>query len=90
MPANDNLDQPITVSASPVPAAVATLMRQALIGLCATAVARGWFGQDIADQLVPLGIGLATILYGQVKTWALHTLAARMATILPDTIATTK
>ena len=90
MPANDNLDQPITVSATPVPAAVATLIRQALIVLSATAVAKGWLGQDLADQLIPIAVGLGAIVYGQVKTWAIHILAARMASILPDTIATTK
>ena len=90
MPANDNTTAPITVAASPVPAAVATAIRQALIALSAIAVARGWFGQDVADQLVPIGVMLATVLYGQAKTWALHVLAARMATILPDSVATTK
>lgn len=90
MPDNDNLAAPIVVPANPLPAALATLVRQAIIAVCGIAVARGWFGQDVADQLVPIGIGLAAIIYGQVKGWVLQRTAATMATILPDSIATTK
>jgi uncharacterized protein YfiM (DUF2279 family) len=86
----DTTTTPIVVNATPVPAAIATLMRQALIAICATAVAKGWLGQDLADQLIPIAIALGTIAYGQVKTWVLHRSAATMASILPDSIATTK
>jgi hypothetical protein len=90
MEMTDPIDAPIVVNSTPVPAAIATLMRQALLAGCAYAVAQGWFGQGVADQLIPIGVGLATLVYGQVKTWMLHRSAATMATILPDTIATTK
>jgi hypothetical protein len=86
----DNLEQPITVAASPVPAAVATLIRQALLMGSAYAVAQGWFGQSVADQLLPIGVGLGALIYGQVKTWVLHRSAATMADILPNSVAVTK
>jgi hypothetical protein len=90
MPDPDSIEAPITVSASPVPAAVATLIRQGLLAACAYAVAQGWFGQSVADQLIPIGVGVATLAYGQIKGWVLHRTAAKMAAILPDTIAVTK
>lgn len=84
---------PVVVNASPLPGALATLLRQGILALCGIAAAKGWFslGESAVDQyVIPVVVGAATLLYGQVKTWLLHSKLAWMADLLPDSAAVTK
>lgn len=84
---------PVVVNESPVPGALATLLRQGILLLCGIAATKGWFslGPTAVDQYIMPGvIAVATLAYGQIKTWALHSKLAFLAKLLPDSTAQTK
>ena len=78
---------PVIVDATPLPASLASLVRQLILLACGWAVAQGWFGQNVTDQLIPIGIAIATVAYGQVKTWLTHSKLAYLANLVPDSQA---
>lgn len=81
---------PIAVNPTPLPGALATLVRQGLLALSALAAAKGWFslGDNLVEQyILPVALFVATFAYGQVKTWVLHSKLAKLAAMLPDSIA---
>jgi hypothetical protein len=83
-------DAPIAVNPTPLPGAIATLVRQGLLGLAGLAAAKGWFslGDNLVEQyIVPVGLFVATFAYGQVKTWVLHSKLAKLTGFLPDSVA---
>lgn len=85
-----NTQTPIAVNPTPLPGALATLVRQGLLALSALAAAKGWFslGDNLVEQyIVPVGLFAATFAYGQVKTWVLHSRLAKLAALAPDSVA---
>lgn len=90
----DNPDNaPVVVNASPLPGALAALLRQVILLLCGIAATKGWFsiGDSAVDQFImPAVIAGATLLYGQFKTWVLHSKLAMLADLLPDYKAVAK
>lgn len=80
----------IKVSESPIPAALAALVRQAVLALCGIAATKGWFslGDSTVEQyVVPVAIGGVTLLYGQFKTWLIHSKLAYLVPFVDDSIA---
>lgn len=86
-------ETPVVVNESPLPGALAALLRQGVLALCGIAAAKGWFsiGDSAVDQFIlPAVVAAATIIYGQAKTWVLHSKLAFLANLLPDSKAVTK
>lgn len=85
---------PIVVNASPVQDQIAAGLRVFIIAAGSVATALGYAG--VAGKLNALLLAVGPVaaaiafLVGQLKTRALAKKAARMATLLPDSVATTK
>jgi hypothetical protein len=102
MPDPDSLDTPITVSATPAPDQIAAGVRSIVLVISAVTALAGLVSKhDLAgliayvqssDFITAAGIAIAagSFVWGQIKTRKRAVQLATMATILPDTIATTK
>ena len=86
----DTTDMPVQVSASPVPAELATAARYLLV------MAGGWFVNEgiltrgELEAIVGALLIIAPTVWGVWKTRSNHTKQITMAAVLPDSVAQVK
>lgn len=86
----DTTDMPVQVSASPLPAELATTLRYVLVMLGGIFVSRGYLSDAELNAIVGVVLIVAPTLWGIWKTRSNHSKQITMASVLPDSVARVK